>query len=403
MCTRLASVLALGGSLLALASCRAMAQRAPEVPAAYSQLYSIMSKELDMFENTVRALPAARQPRPLIFGSDLSYANNHNGPLLFTPRMQTLVQQQADRFKAMGIGGVHVTVGWPQLSAMYDPDYQKYLDFYTSLASELRQRHIVFFLHSDIVFPKPFSAYDHPVPHISFADYKREKRLMVQNLINAVHPDYLILASEPKSDEHNSGIAELDQPATARELVDYVINGDGHAVGPLQKGSTLVGAGGDNWETTDFVEGYATVPNLDFINLHVYPFGPKNQRTLLSLVDIAHRHNKRMIMDEAWLYKTITPGETQPEVYKHDMFSFFLPLDERFLSLMADFCRKEGIEFLSGFWARTFFAYADYHPGDENRPFVELRRNLDEVARQAIVNGTLSPLGEYYKSLATAK
>jgi len=399
---RFAYISALGALLLAFVSWRAMAQRVPEVPPVYRTLYATMSRELDMFENTVRSLPDARQPHPLIFGADLSYANNNAGPLLFTPRMQDLVKLEADRFKEMGVGGVHVTLGWPQMSAAYDPDYEKYVAFYTSVAAELRARHILFFLHNDIVFPKPFSRYDHPIPHIGFAEYKRDKRQMVQNLINTIHPDYLIVASEPKSDANNSGISELDESASSRELINYVINGDGQAVGPLQKGTTLVGAGADTWESTGFVEGYASIPNLDFITIHVYPFGPKIQSALLSIVDIGHRHNKRMFIDEAWLYKSDKPREPQPEVYKRDMFSFFEPLDQRFLGLMAQFCRKEGIEFLSGFWTRNFFAYNDYHPGDENRSFPDARRDLDEAARQALMNNTLSPLGEYYKSLATS-
>jgi hypothetical protein len=67
---------------------------------------------------------------------------------------------------------------------------------------------------------------------------------------------------------------------------------------------------------------------------------------------------------------------------------------------MAGFCRKEGIEFLSAFWTRNFFAYLEYKAGDENLSFEELSRRLNPAAAEAMQKGELSRLGEYYGKLA---
>jgi len=102
----------------------------------------------------------------------------------------------------------------------------------------------------------------------------------------------------------------------------------------------------------------------------------------------------------AWLLKVNAAGIPQPEASKRNAFSFFEPLDERFLGLMAEFCRKEGIELLAGFWTSNFFAYLDYQPGDENLPYAELQARLRRMERPAMQTNRLSPLGEFWSKLA---
>jgi hypothetical protein len=374
------------------------------VPPAYQALYDYTKSRLDGFQAKLSKLKEVDAPTPLVFGTDLSFANDNIGPALLQPDALERVKKQLDALQVMGVGGVHVTIQWPLLSATHDPDFKGYLAFYQAVAAELKARRILFFAHNTVLFGPPFSGYNHGVPKITFTEYLREKRLVAETIINELHPDYLILGSEPGTEAHNSGIPELAVPEKAKTLINYVINGDGAAVPPLKKGNTLVGAGTGSWDAIDFDRNYVTIPNLNFISLHIYPIDGRNIEKAVAMAQLAHDNHKRLILDEVGLYKTDKNDAgasvaMAPEIYKRDVFSFFEPLDERFISCLTELARKTHAEFLSFFWFRNMIAYIDYKPGDENRSYAQLQRAINQASFQNLDKNVLSPLGEYYKKL----
>ena len=70
-------------------------------------------------------------------------------------------------------------------------------------------------------------------------------------------------------------------------------------------------------------------------------------------------------MSEFWLYKY---GGS--EAFKlpldlnasaRNVFSFWGPLDQKFLRMVGVAAREKGIELIAPFWSRYFFAYVDYN------------------------------------------
>ncbi len=129
----------------------------------------------------------------------------------------------------------------------------------------------------------------------------------------------------------------------------------------MNKGTTLVGAGSGSWNTLSFDQNYLAIPNLDFLSLHVYPLTDSAISNAITIAKLASAAGKRLLIDEAWLYKTypgdpVNPGGSvaaAPEIFKRDFFSFFEPLDERFIQEMTQFARTFQAEFLAPFWARV--------------------------------------------------
>jgi len=377
------------------------------VPPDYQALYSALQGQLDDFQTQLNQLPGPPAPSPIVFGCDLSYANDNIGPGLLQPNHIDTVRKMLDTLREIGVQGVHVTIQWPLFSPTYDPDYARYVAFYQQVAAELRSRNMKFVAHNTVVFGDPFSQYNHPVPQISFQQYEKEKRLAAENIINQLHPDYLILSSEPDTEAHNAGIAALRDPASMQALIDYILNGDGGAVPPLNKETTLVGAGSGSWNTLSFDQNYLAIPNLDFLSLHIYPLTDNAISDAITIAKLTAAAGKRLLIDEAWLYKTY-PGDpvnpsgsvaAAPEIFKRDFFGFFEPLDERFIQEMTQFARTFQAEFLAPFWARNLFAYMDYQAGDENLTYAQLQPSINQAAARNLQNGIFSPLGKFYQSL----
>src|SRR5581483_7703039 len=72
----------------------------------------------------------------------------------------------------------------------------------------------------------------------------------------------------------------------------------------------------------------------------------------------ARAAGKRIIIDEAWLYKMRPGGSTaiadDTAIFMRDAFDFFAPLDQQFLRYIDDLARVERIEFVSPVWSTYF-------------------------------------------------
>jgi hypothetical protein len=174
----------------------------------------------------------------------------------------------------------------------------------------------------------------------------------------------------------------------------------------LRRGNTLVGAGAGNWDRPSFIARLSRETSLDYVDLHVYPLaGPAADYMARAsqMADLARRSGKRVIVGETWLYKAspreLTGAPIHVEAFGRDTFSFWAALDQRMLRLMARFARLHGVEYLSAFWSKYFFAYLEHaaHPG---LAAGALLREADRAAAAAIVAGRLSPTGTVYAEVA---
>jgi hypothetical protein len=208
-------------------------------------------------------------------------------------------------------------------------------------------------------------------------------------------PEYLTLGGEPDTEAKLTGIKALDDPKSYAEMVRIILK-------DLQKGETLVGVGQGTWVAPEFSKEYAQT-DIDFINIHIYPFGKKVLDVLNQIISNAKEGNKRIILDECWLYKML-PGETgglagAANVYRRDMYSFWEPADQLFLEAMAKLASQNNIEYISPFWSHCFFAHREYDASDERLSYQEVNMKYLLDVSQNLASPKLSKTGSFYVDL----
>jgi hypothetical protein len=220
---------------------------------------------------------------------------------------------------------------------------------------------------------------------------------MVTTIVNEIKPDYLNLGAEPDTEARITGWHELNTPQVYTDLINYTLK-------DLNRGNTKIGAGIGTWGNLDFVKSYVTNTSLDFVAIHIYPVTGNALQTAVAAADLARQHNKRVILDEAWLYKMSAKEPPvsiagNADIFRRDAYSFWTPLDQKFLALSAKLARAKNIEFVSIFWAQYLYAYLDYDPKFETMPYNQVMTQLNTLATPNVLAGKLSSTGEFYKQL----
>jgi hypothetical protein len=144
------------------------------------------------------------------------------------------------------------------------------------------------------------------------------------------------------------------------------------------------------------------MPGLDYIDLHIYPLN-KDAVLLdraLNYALQARAAGKRVTISESWLWKAsaeelgIGLGDTE-KVMNRDVFTFWYPLDARFIQDMMDLADATKMDFVSFFWTRNFFAYLDYDDTPPNLSTTEFNRLINQAFLKNVQTGDLSSLGWY--------
>ena len=112
---------------------------------------------------------------------------------------------------------------------------------------------------------------------------------------------------------------------------------------------------------------------------------------------LAQEAGKPIVADEIGLYKT-TGGEgagpaTADAIYRRDVYSFWTPLDVRFLQAMEAWAQKAGASYISVFWATQFFAYLDWTPELDTAPFGQLTAASNAAVSAAFRRNELTAFG----------
>jgi hypothetical protein len=168
----------------------------------------------------------------------------------------------------------------------------------------------------------------------------------------------------------------------------------------------LIGAGTGNWDDPAFIESLAKNTTVDYIDIHFYPLNHDFIARAIQQADIARANGKRLIVGETWLYKASeneVGGASAVEIFARDGYRFWQPLDEKFLTLMTQFARAKGVEFMSPFWSKYFFGYADYTQIKRGASNGEIMRAADAETAKNIAAGMFSGTGLTYRNLTGIK
>ena len=331
---------------------------APAPPPQYADLYAMLDAKLQTIDGLVSSRWSGAKSDA--FSAELLPANANIGEPLFREQTWSAVFLNLDRLQQLGVRGVKVAVKYPVLIPSF-PRSADYLEFYRRVGQELRRRNLqVLVQMTDGFRESAFSAL--PVESyyagLTWERYRREKRQMAETIIREIRPDFLTVQNEPGTQAHNTGLPMTVQNVT--DLLEYVTRG-------LDKRGVLVGGGAGTWEDLAYAQSLSRIGAIDYLDMHIYPITRDyvNDRAF-RFAEIAQRAGKRVVIGEAWLYKAsdqdLRAGNVAaaPGLFARDVFSFWEPLDARFVTTMVKFSHAVKIDFTSFFWSRYFFGYVDH-------------------------------------------
>ncbi len=369
-----------------------------DVPVEWRALYQELSAELKAFEDMVREGWDGRQSG-VIIAVELAYANGNAGEWLLSQQAWEYNLVLLDRLQEMGVGGVVIAIKFPLLEPGF-PRSAEYLKFFKDITAECHRRGLRVLVEGGAVFSgTPYSSV-----YVDWSKYTAEsfiKGLQSELLLIAreVKPDYLNLTNEPVTQQWLTGFRIL--PARWNSFVaDTLQRID-------RSGGVLVGAGIGTWEPEEYIEGLFGMPGLDYIDLHIYPLnkGALYIERALQYARRAKAAEKRLTVSESWLWKAMpnelgaTEALGDEKIMNRDAYSFWEPLDMWFIRNMVALADAAGMDFVSFFWTRSFFAYLEYSAATKNLPTAEINRMLNQGGLRNVLSGTLSPLGRDFAEL----
>ncbi len=330
-----------------------------------------------------------------IFGAELLPANAHRGSALLQPHARHGVVRYLDALRALGVQGVKISIGYPRLSED-DPQREAYLAFYRDVVREIRRRGMRVLIGTGVLIPDETMGVG-PYAGMTLECYREARRQLARTIARELRPDYLTIANEPATEARAIGLYQLAEVKEYLRLVQVVLEG----LADVRAG-IRIGAGAGNWESVEFIRRYAKMEGVDYVDIHVYPitFGLLDRAA--QMVRLARAHHKPVIIGEAWLYKAsrseLRWGAASGPIFARDVFSFWAPLDQKFIEALVRWAAAEVIEFLSFFWSTYLFAYLDYTPAHEPLSPARLLQ-LADAAAENISRGAMSPTGAYYRAL----
>jgi len=364
-----------------------------QVPEPYRVIYRELESELSQL-NPILAAPGGRKSGPTAFGVELLVANSNRGADLLNAQVLQATTLTLDRLKQIGVKSVSLSIQYPILTRSF-PETPAYREFYRKVAAEVRQHGLLLVVEMGTMFREPeFSRVPVDYKGLTRDVFNAGLREMAAAVIADIHPDYLTVLSEPDTLARNTGLA-----FSASQFAATVTS----AVRGLDPGSTWLGAGAGTWIALDYFKALADIPELNYLDLHIYPIqhGFASNRVLRA-TEAAKARGKRVAIGEAWLYKVSNRefGRINPvEAFARDAYSFWQPLDERFVATVANLAHTIQAEFCSFFWMNLLYAYVDYTPETSRLAPAQLMQVSRAAAAEKILAGTLSGTGERFKNL----
>jgi hypothetical protein len=302
----------------------------------------------------------------------------------------------------MGVQGVVVQICFPLLDPSF-PHSEDYLKFFQQIVAEVHSRGMKILVESGVMFAN--TAYSPET--IDWSKYTTQTLLQgrenqVLRIAKEIRPDYLMIGNEPTTEAMLTGLT-IDAAEWGNFLSDTLGKID-------RSGGTLIGSGVGTWEDPSYFNRVMQLSGLDFVDLHVYPLGQNGALLDRALADAreARAAGKRVTISESWLYKVI-PQEGKAalgdysEAYNRDVYGFWEPLDARFLTDMARLADTTGMDFVSFFWSRYFFAYLDYGAVPAGSTTEQLNRQINRASLAALESDSVSSLGLWFENFIRSR
>ena len=363
------------------------------VPYRYRSLYNELNTQLNSLRSRVDNAWDGRKS-DVNFGVELLVTNSNRGEVLLTDRVFKATRLTLDRLKDLGVQGVALSIQYPILTSAF-PRSAEYRKFYSRVAREVQRMGFKLIVEIGTTFREPeFSKLKVNYRGLTMTRFRDELGEMATFIATDMQPNYLTLFTEPDTQSRNTGLN-----FTVKEFSATV----GHVARSLNNHRVRLGAGAGTWDNMAHFEALARIPELDYLDLHIYPI----QRDFVlnrvtQLAALARRHNKTVSIGEAWLYKVSEHelGRISPvKAFARDVYSFWQPLDIMFVETVINLSHTIQAEFSCFFWMRYFYGYLDYNSLTKNLNPQQRINAVDALAGRNILNNTPGNAGEQFKTL----
>jgi hypothetical protein len=369
----------------------------PPPPNEFKALYYELLSQMTEFENSlptptnenhdpVFATPTNENHDP-VFAAELLTANSHRCKDLLAPNVIIGVNYELDRLEELGVEGVVIAVNFPLFYPSFhenSSEQKAYLDFYKEVAESVDSRGMKLIIESNFIFTQKGIATLNLTDFyngLSLAEYLSGRLQTVITIADELRPDYLTITIEPDTEEAQTG-KPVNNVTIQTEYVDDVLT-------ELENNNITdvkIGAGVGTWHPKykEFTTSFANT-DVDYIDTHVYPINRDFFERVLTIADIAQSSGKPITMSESWLYKTAETelgSVTETSVFARDVFSFWAPLDQKFIEIITELAYAKEFEFISPFWTKYFFAYLDYDEvsGKSPEELIALLQKLEKTS-----------------------
>ena len=367
------------------------------VPYGYRSLYNELNTKLESLRNSVAAGRDARKS-DVNFGVELLVANSNRGEVLLTDRVFKAIRLTLDRLKDLGVHSIALSTQYPILTSSF-PRAAEYRRFYSEVAQEIRRMGFKLIVEIGTTFREPeFSKLKVNYRGLTMKRFREGLKEMAAFIVTDMQPDYLTLFTEPGTQSHNTGL-------------DFTVKNFGetvrHVARNLKHPGVRLGAGAGTWEDMAYFEALASIAELAYLDLHIYPIQRDFvMNRVMKVAAMAQRHNKSVSIGEAWLYKVSDRelGKISPvKVFARDVFSFWQPLDIMFLETVISLSHKIEAEFSCFFWMKYFYGYLDYNSHTKKLTPQQRIKAVDSLAGRNILNNTLGNTGKQFKTLIASQ
>lgn len=330
----------------------------PAVPVQYRALYATLSAniaDLDR-QGTAGSVDPVALAGTTSLGAHLDLAAGNRGSALLERATIGDVTEELDRFEQMGMKGVMVSIAYPMLLPWFE-NASAYLHFYEQVAALIAARSMFMSVELNPAFSDPQLSTLHPdYRGLTISSYATGQRQEAQLIIDDLHPRYLTLLDEPSTFASVLRLPIATAPAVV-SLLNQELDG-------LQTGTTMLGAGIGSWENPGIEKAIATQTGVNYLSVHVYPTGAQQITNLDQVTTIASTARKPLVIDETWLSKSNPNGSPLPGSAVNEQkikdWSFWEPLDIRFLQAITDYASSHGVSFVSPFSSGLFFGYVHW-------------------------------------------
>jgi hypothetical protein len=397
-------------SVIPLSGCDAVANQpgstpaselTPPVPEEYQAVYDELEAEMAHFEVTLNETWDHSLAQTTI-ATELAYANGNIGEGLLSANIMNYNRMLLDMLQATGVKGVVLAIKFPLLKPDF-PLSSEYLQFFKNIMAECRQRGMKVLVECGAIFAgTPYSPVEVDWSNYTTGTFLQGLEDQLLLIAEEIKPDYLTLANEPQTQEALTKLTIT--PTVWSDFIASTLQNIDRSSG------LLVGAGTGTWESPSYINELFDMQNLDYIDLHIYPMNSNAiylDRALNYAIE-ARASGKRVTVSESWLWKA-TPaelgnflGDTE-KIMNRDVYSFWYPLDARFIRAIMDLADATDMDFVSFFWTRNLLSYLDYDSTPHSLTTAEYNRLINQASLGNLQKGELSQLGQYLREALNSR